>query len=128
MYACCFNLTSPGKPSELNDRCNLDWVPSLNMGYNGVSRISARGVLKLRPDTKSGGGGGGGGGCCRFLARYEKRGGGGGGAVGFWPGTKSEGGGGGAVGFGPGTKSGGGGGGGVWPNTSAYLECAGGGC
>ena len=69
---------------------------------SGVSRISARGVLKLRPDTKSGGGGGGGGvlsvsgpirkagggggGCCRFLARYEKRKGGGGGvALGLWP-------------------------------------------
>ena len=30
------------------------------MYYSGVSRISARGVLKVRPDTKSGGGGGGG--------------------------------------------------------------------
>ena len=29
---------------------------------SGVSRISARGVLKVRPHTKSGGGGGGGGG------------------------------------------------------------------
>ena len=28
---------------------------------SGVSRISARGVLKVRSDTKSGGGGGGGG-------------------------------------------------------------------
>ena len=37
MYACCFNLTSPGKPSELNDRYNPDWVPSLNMGYNSTS-------------------------------------------------------------------------------------------
>ena len=37
MYACCFNLTSPGKPSELNDRCNPDWVPSLNMGYDSTS-------------------------------------------------------------------------------------------
>ena len=63
---------------------------------SGVSRISARGVLKVRSDTKSGGGrgavirkagggggavirkaGGGGGGCCRFLARYEKGVGGG---------------------------------------------------
>ena len=26
---------------------------------SGVSRISARGVLKVRPDTESGGGGGG---------------------------------------------------------------------
>ena len=53
---------------------------------SGVSRISARGVLKVRPDTKTGGGGGGGllsvsgpirnagggGVCCRFLARYER--------------------------------------------------------
>ena len=79
---------------------------------SGVSRISARGVLKLRPDTKSGGGGGG--------------------AVGFWPGTKSGGGGGVLSVSGPVRKAGGGGGGGgvllVWPNTSAYLECAGGGC
>ena len=30
-------------------------------GGSGVSRISAREVLKVRPDTKSGGGGGGGG-------------------------------------------------------------------
>ena len=37
MYTCCFNLTSPGKPSELNDRCHPDWVPSLNMGYNSTS-------------------------------------------------------------------------------------------
>ena len=42
---------------------------------SGVSRISARGVLKVRPDTKSGEGGGGG-------------------AVGFWPDTKRGGGGG----------------------------------
>ena len=33
----------------------------LNSLYRGVSRISARGVLKVRPHTKSGGGGGGGG-------------------------------------------------------------------
>ena len=31
----------------------------LNSLYRGVSRISARGVLKVRPHTKSGGGGGG---------------------------------------------------------------------
>ena len=30
-------------------------------GASGASRISARGVLKVRPHTKSGGGGGGGG-------------------------------------------------------------------
>ena len=44
-------------------------------GASGVSRISARGVLKVRPHTKSGGGGavqslltggGGGGGCSRL--------------------------------------------------------------
>ena len=74
----------------------------------GVGVLSVSGPVRK---AGGGGGGGGGGGCCRFLARYEKQGGGGGG--------------GGAVGFGPGTKSGGGG---VWPNTSAYLECAGGGC
>ena len=80
---------------------------------SGPIRKAGGGAVGFWPGTKSGGGGGGGGGggCCRFLARYEKRGGGGG-----------------AVGFGPGTKSGGGGGGGVWPNTSAYLECAGRGC
>ena len=78
---------------------------------SGVSRISARGVLKLRPDTKSGGGGGGGGvlsvsgpagGVLSVSSPIRKAGGwGGGGAVGFWPDTKSggEGGGGGAVGF-----------------------------
>ena len=106
---------------------------------SGVSRISARGVLKLRPDTKSGEGGGGGGGgggvlsvscpirkagggvggeCCRFLARYEKRGGGGGeGCCRFLARYKKR-------------KGGGGGGGaiGLWPNASAYPECAGGGC
>ena len=39
------------------------------LNSSGVSRISARGVLKVRPDTRRGG-------CCRFLARYEKREGG----------------------------------------------------
>ena len=55
-----FNLTSPGKPSELNDRCNPDWVPSLNMGYNNTStaqiaschsrfiRLQQRGRVKVR--------------------------------------------------------------------------------
>ena len=43
---------------------------------SGVSRISARGVLKVRPHTKSGGGGGGGGG--RFRSDIRKVGGGGG--------------------------------------------------
>ena len=42
---------------------------------SGVSRISARGVLKVRPHTKSGGGGGGGGGASGPI--YEKWGGGG---------------------------------------------------
>ena len=44
-------------------------------GASGVSRISARGVLKVRPHTKSGGGGGGGGGASGPI--YEKWGGGG---------------------------------------------------
>ena len=43
----------------------------------GVSRISARGVLKVRPHTKSGGGGGGN----SLQVRYEKWGGGGGGGA-----------------------------------------------
>ena len=55
----------------------------------GVSRISARAVLKVRPHTKSGGGGGGGGNS--LQVRYEKwgcsplttGGGGGGGAVAY---------------------------------------------
>ena len=41
---------------------------------SGVSRISARGVLKVRPHTKSGGGGGGGGGS-PLQVRYTKVGG-----------------------------------------------------
>ena len=44
---------------------------TVSLDKSGVSRISVRGVLKVRPDTRRGGGG-----CCRFLARYEKRGGG----------------------------------------------------
>ena len=44
---------------------------------SGVSRISARGVLKVRPHTKSGGGGGGRAGASGPI--YEKWGGGGGG-------------------------------------------------
>ena len=47
---------------------------------SGVSRISARGVLKLRPDTKSGGGGGG---VLSVSGPIRKAGGGGGGAVGI---------------------------------------------
>ena len=62
-------------------------------GASGVSRISARGVLKVRPHTKSGGGGGGvasgpiyekwegGGGGGALQVRYTKSGGGGGGAI-----------------------------------------------
>ena len=46
---------------------------------NGVSRISARGVLRVRPHTKSGGGGGGG----RFRSDIRKVGWGGGGAFRF---------------------------------------------
>ena len=58
-------------------------------GASGVSRISARGVLKVRPHTKRGGGegpvrsrsdirkvGGGGGGGNSLQVRYEKWGGG----------------------------------------------------
>ena len=55
-------------------------------GASGVSRISARGVLKVRPHTKSGGVvhfrsdmrkvGGGGGGGNSLQVRYEKWGGG----------------------------------------------------
>ena len=47
---------------------------------SGVSRISARGVLKVRPDTKSGGGGGG----LQFASGPIRKvvvGGGGGGGV-----------------------------------------------
>ena len=44
---------------------NLDmWKPAV-IATSGVSRISARGVLKLRPDTKSGGGAIG-------LAQYKR--------------------------------------------------------
>ena len=46
---------------------------------SGVSRISARGVLKVRPHTKSGGGGGGGGGGLQLRSDIRKVGGGGGG-------------------------------------------------
>ena len=46
-------------------------------GASGVSRISARGVLKVRPHTKSGGEGGGGGG----GGRFEKWGGGASGTI-----------------------------------------------
>ena len=42
---------------------------------SGVSRISARGVLKVRPHTKSGGGGGGGGEGGRFRSDIRKVGG-----------------------------------------------------
>ena len=45
-----------------------------------MSRISARGVLKVRPHTKSGGGGGGGGQSTSGPI-YEKWGGGGGGGA-----------------------------------------------
>ena len=48
---------------------------------SGVSRISARGVLKVRPHMKRnvGGGGGGGGGAIRFRSDTKSGGGGGGG-------------------------------------------------
>ena len=45
--------------------------------YSGVSRISARGVLKVRPDTRRGGGGGGGG-VLSVSGPIRKFGGGGG--------------------------------------------------
>ena len=48
-------------------------------GASGVSRISARGVLKVRPHTKSGGGGGGGGQFASGPIRKVGGGGGGGG-------------------------------------------------
>ena len=51
-------------------------VCSTNVCIRGVSRISARGVLKVRPHTKSGGGGGG---KSTSGPIYEKWGGGGGG-------------------------------------------------
>ena len=81
-------------------------------GASGVSRISARGVLKVRPHTKSGGGGGGGeggGGGNSLRVQYEKWGGGGGGGgnslqVQY---EKWGGGGGGAIRFRSDTKSGG---------------------
>ena len=110
-------------------------------GASGVSRISARGVLKVRPHTKSGGvvnfrsdirkvGGGGGGG--QFASgpirkvggrdslqvRYEKWGGGGGDSLQ----TKSGGGGGGQSTSGPiYEKWGGGGGGGGGQSTSGPI-------
>ena len=78
----------------------------------GVSRISARGVLKVRPHTKSGGGGGGGGGCSPLQVRYTKSGGGHSLRVRYEKWGGGGGGGGRAIRF---TKSGGGGGGGgVW--------------
>ena len=45
-------------------------------GASGVSRISAKGELKVRPHTKRGGGG-----ASRLQVRYTKSGGGGGGAI-----------------------------------------------
>ena len=64
-------------------------------GASGVSRISARGVLKVRPHTKSGGGGGGGGeGTIRFRSNTKSGGGGGGGQFTSGPIRKVGGGGG----------------------------------
>ena len=65
---------------------------------SGVSRISARGVLKVRPHTKSGGGGGGGGGVLQLRSDIRKVGGGGGGGALQVRYTKSGGGGGGGGG------------------------------
>ena len=71
-------------------QCNIAWhadqhqlkilTPYYSAVFSGVSRISARGVLKLRGPVR-------------------KARGGGGGAVGFWPGTKGGGGGGGGGGL-----------------------------
>ena len=83
-------------------------------GASGVSRISARGVLKVRPHTKSGGGGGGGGASGPI---YEKWGGGGGRALQVRY-TKSGGGGGAS---GPIYEKWGGGGGGGIPLRVRYL-------
>ena len=56
---------------------------------SGVSRISVRGVLKVRPHTKSGGGGGGG---SPLQVQYTKSWGwGGGGAICFRSDSKCEG-------------------------------------
>ena len=71
------------------------WWPGADAGFrvrggaSGVSRISARGVLKVRPHTKSGGvvhfrsdtKSGGGRGGNSLQVRYEKWGGGGGGGA-----------------------------------------------
>ena len=93
----------PPPPRFLAFTCNTFRKQQINA--SGVSRISARGVLKLRPDTKSGGG-----------------------AVGFWPGTKSGGGGGGVLSAsGPVRKAGGGGGGGGVLSVSGPVRKAGGG-
>ena len=59
---------------------------------SGVSRISARGVLKVRPHTKSGGGG-----AVHFRSDIRKVGGGGGGQFASGPIRKVGGGGGGAI-------------------------------
>ena len=50
-------------------------MPQGGGGGSGVSRISAREVLKVRPDTKSGGGGGGGGGAAVRFRSDTKSGG-----------------------------------------------------
>ena len=101
--------------SPLNS--SIPHVPGADAGFtvrgggaSGVSRISARGVLKVRPHTKSGGGasgpiyetwggggGGGGGGGAGGASDpiYEKWGGGGGGGVRFRSDIRKVGGGGG---------------------------------
>ena len=112
-------------------------------GASGVSRISARGVLKVRPHTKRGGGGGGGGQSTSGPIYEKWGGGGGGGAIRFRSDTKSGGGrgqsapgpiyekwGGGQFASGPIRKVGGGGGGGpfrfrsdtfVWHTENSYM-------
>ena len=96
-------------------------------GFRGVSRISARGVLKVRPHTKSGGGGGGGQSTSGPI--YEKWGWGWGGGGQSTSGPIYE-----KWGWGGGsplqvryTKSGGGGGGGGSPLQVRYTKSGGGG-
>ena len=113
------------------------------MAYPGFQR---GGCLSTGPIRKAGGGGGGGGGAVGFWPDTKS----GGGVLSVSGPIRKAGGGGGRgvlLVSGPIQKAGGGGRGGgccrflvryekrrgggvllVWPNTSAYLECAGGGC
>ena len=60
-YSEWFTLYSVRAPLLLKVDCRHSIHQSIQYSLSGVSRISARGVLKVRPHTKSGGGGGGGG-------------------------------------------------------------------